>query len=474
MIESLASPSVVVVDNEEEEYSAIISALNSFHVGCVHFKGDTVEDVPAEPFKTLRLVFMDLHLTGAVGKDAASHAANFFRSLVSRDSAAVVVVIWSKYADDAVPNGEVPVEDQETEAALFRRTLLEAEPLYTERLIFVKMAKPKPGDRPDSAEWVAELKSEIAKTLVGRPAIELMWSWEAMIRRAGTQVSQGLTALASPLQLEGENGDLSLEAGLEAVVQMLARAQAEGDLSRDTAPLHLVTLLDQILADHVQHGRAVSDLANHGEWLAAEVDNAALKPDLAAKINGFLLTASVSGSTTAFLPGTVYECTDVEAFQRAFGVKVGSLLYDCCQPRITGKADDDARKKLEKERRDGWKLAATPVLLELSPDCDVAQNKRHMATMVAGLILPVAESGHTTTGDAFQTLPKFALRWPGTNFPDQQEVVLVFCSRYKLTLPAGQVPDWVKPWFRLREMPTASLRNWHSGYSARIGYVSLG
>jgi hypothetical protein len=472
VIESLATPSVVVVDDEEEDYRAIISALNSLYIGCVHFTGDSIEELPGEPFKSLRLVFMDLHLGGAVGKDAASRAANVFRKLVSPDTAAVVVVIWSKYADDTIGDGQLPQEDGETEADLFQRTLLEAEPRYAGRLIFLKMAKPKPGSRPKTDEWTADLASEISKTLAGRPAVALLWTWETMLREAGTQVSEGLTALAAPLHSNTEQRRMSLEEGLEAVLQMLSQAQSEGGLSEATAPFDVVTLLDQLLADQVQHGRTDSGLADHGKWLVAKVNAAALNPDLASKINGFLLTAPLSRSTTSFLPGTVYECTDVESFERAFGVNVGSLLHTCCQPSIDDGIPDDERRKKAKEVRDEWKQVVKPVLLELSPDCDVAQNKRHMALVVAGLVLPVAESRHVAPGDAFQKLPKFRLRWPGTKFPEQ-DVVLMFCSRYKLTLPAGTVPEWVKPWFRLREMPTAALRNWLSGYSARIGYVSL-
>lgn len=43
----------------------------------------------------------------------------------------------------------------------------------------------------------------------------------------------------------------------------------------------------------------------------------------------------------------------------------------------------------------------------------------------------------------------------------------------KITVGHKREPRWIIPWFRLRELPTASLRNWHAMQSARIGYVSL-
>jgi hypothetical protein len=98
---------------------------------------------------------------------AASYTANVFTKVVSADTAPVVVVIWSKYAADKVAQAEVPSQDQETEAELFKRTLLEAEPKYAGRLIFVEMSKPKNSDRPEEPAWTEELKTEIEAALSG-------------------------------------------------------------------------------------------------------------------------------------------------------------------------------------------------------------------------------------------------------------------------------------------------------------------
>jgi hypothetical protein len=64
------------------------------------------------------------------------------------------------------------------------------------------------------------------------------------------------------------------------------------------------------------------------------------------------------------------------------------------------------------------------------------------------------------------------MRWPAQAFPEQ-DVVLSFCHRYRITMPAGAHPGWIRPLFRLRDLPTASIRNLNAAYSARVGYVSL-
>lgn len=120
MIAHLAFPSVCVVDDEEVDYKPILAALNEMFVSFVHLTGE-VAKLPASPFDRLRLVFLDLHLSGNSSKTSASHTANVFRRLVSSDTAPVVVVIWSKYASQKVHAPRVPAEDQETESQLFQK-----------------------------------------------------------------------------------------------------------------------------------------------------------------------------------------------------------------------------------------------------------------------------------------------------------------------------------------------------------------
>jgi hypothetical protein len=89
MIAQLASPSVCVIDDQKEDYEPILAALNGLYVSGVHLLG-TIASLPPQPFRRLQLVFVDLHLSGTVGKDAASYTANFFTKVVSADTAPIV------------------------------------------------------------------------------------------------------------------------------------------------------------------------------------------------------------------------------------------------------------------------------------------------------------------------------------------------------------------------------------------------
>lgn len=178
-------------------------------------------------------------------------------------------------------------------------------------------------------------------------------------------------------------------------------------------------------------------------------------------------------TTSSFLPGTVYGGIDDDNFKNLFGLKVGELAHQTFAKRHhSADVSSEAQKAIDKEDYKNWREKAKPVLIEVSPACDVAQGTRCSALLIAGLILPSEMRVNVKKGDAYQVLPTFSLRWEMDGFT-KQDVFIVFGSRYKITLPVTKVTEWLKPWFRLRELPTASLRNWHAGHASRVGYVSL-
>lgn len=447
MLTALSSPAVCVIDDEKADYEPILAVLNSCFISAVHLSG-TLESLPPSPFPRLQLVFLDLHLTGSIGKDAASYTANFFRKAVAPTTAPLVVVIWSKYSSD-------PAGDEETEAALFKRTLLEAAPDYEGRLIFVEMSKPKPDVRP--VDWRDQLKSEIEQTLQGLPAIEVLWKWNELVKEGCAQVSRDMT-LTAGAAIAGTTR--SLPDGLTATMQKLAVAQSEGNFVPATAPKYLVSILSQLLLDQLEHPEGIASIAAHGAWLGGNpAGNVAA--DFPARMNGLLITSEHSAAAP-FAPGTVFKITDHAGFNSVFGKSVDDLLSMWVKPA-------------SKEHWPEWQKSAQPVLIELSPVCDLAQGHRVSALLVAGIVVPSAMASKARkVGEAFgQIAVNFYVRWQGNAAFPAQEVALGYCNRYKATVPAGQMVNWLEPWFRLRELPVASIRNANAAHAARVGYASV-
>lgn len=454
MLNALSSPSVCVIDDEQDDYEAILAVLNGCFISAVHLLG-TADSLPPQPFSRLQLIFLDLHLNASTGKDAASHTANVFRRVVSNKTAPIIVVIWSKYAGDKLVTADVPAEDQETEAELFKRTLLEVEPSYKERLIFLEMPKPKLDDRPE--DWHVKLKEELTKSLQGQSAIEVLWAWNEIVQEGCAQVSRNIT-MAAQAAIEGTGR--SLPEGLTAAMQKLTKAQAEGDLAPAIAPKYLISVLSHLLLDQLENSDGVTSITAHGDWLS-EDPGAAAGAGFPAKMNGLLFTSEHNPNGAAYAPGTVYRISDQDMFQTAFGKSLDELLGEWVKPT--------------KANWQEWKSGAQPVLIELSPVCDLAQGNRINALLVAGVVVPLALSDCVNkSGDAYGKIAvSFYLRWAGGENFAAQTVGLGFCNRYKLTVPARQMAQWLTPWFRLRELPIASIRNANAAHAARVGYASV-
>jgi len=458
MIPQLQSPSICVIDDEKSDYEPLLNALLRLGLGCVHVKGDSKASLPHKPFLGLRVVFMDLHLSGLVGKDAASHAANVFARVVSVGTAPMIVIIWSKYKND-VPGGG----DEPTEADLFKKTLLETFPNFDERLVFLEMAKPKLENRPVTAKWVTKLKAEVKKTLEKVPAFGALWGWEALVREAGDNVAAGLTNLAmqpEPNSLEAGENNSRLPERLMLAMRILVHEQGGANCTAKSAPRHLATVLGQSLVDHFECLGDRNALAQYGQWLA---DHSGLPRKLSAigpGVNAFLLTSPCSEVGQPFMPGNIYRPSGNGRFEGMFGMTVDDVLRSLYNGTASA--------------FDGWKKAnpALPILIELSPACDVHQGHRKNALLVGGFILPATARPHVKRADSIELLPTFSLRWAADGFQNQP-VFLAFLSRLKATMRATKQPKWLEPWFRLRELPTASLRNWHAAHASRVGYTSV-
>jgi hypothetical protein len=447
MISQLASPSVCVIDDEEEDYLPILRSLNELYVSSIHLGGG-IADIPEKPFERIRLVFLDLHLAGFTGKTAASYTANFFTKIVAPCTAPVIVVIWSKYAND------ISSDDGETEADLLIRTLLEAEPRFKDRLIFVQMKKPLATERPEG--WAKVLKTEIQKTLQNQPAIELLWAWENIVGEGCARVSQDLTSVA---QTASATTATPLEDDLKSTMQRMAQAQSAGSLSPSNAPKYLLAGLTQLLMDRLEHPDIIAATASHGAWLSQKPPGR-VAPEFAPAMNGLLLTSEASPNDGIYQPGTVYGISDPSKFSLIFQKDMDDLF--------------SLWIKKTSNKFDLWKRDAKAVLIEISPVCDVAQGNRINAILVAGVIAPSSyQSAAKVRGDAFgEIAASFKLRWKFDTF-EPCEVILLYCHRFKAALPATTLADGLHPWFRLRELPAAAVRNAAAAHGSRVGYASV-
>lgn len=238
----------------------------------------------------------------------------------------------------------------------------------------------------------------------------------------------------------------------------MVHEQGGPDCNSVTCARHLATVLAQTLADQLEHTDALNAFTKHSKWLS-DFTNLPKANTIAPSLNSLLLTASPQEHALPFVPGTVYRVRGESGFESAFGIKIRELVDTACT-------------KKEGPSLEEWRAKAKPIVIEISPACDVHNGNRRNSLLIAGLILPVSVRANAKRDGAFETLPDFELRWGLADFA-AQNAFLLFCGRFKATAKPQREPRWLAPWFRLRELPTTALRNWHSGQASRVGYVSL-
>lgn len=302
----------------------------------------------------------------------------------------------------------------------------------------------------------AQRQREIDEALQDQSAIDVLWRWDNLVRQANVSVSSRLTALA---KLSADVQNMELKDGLKDIMQRLAKAEGEADLTPETAPRHLATVLGQLLKDHLEQEQKPDTFDPHGAWLGVNPAGVGFA-GLPAHTNTLILTSSLPTPLPLFGSGTVFYCPEPAVFGERTGAPFAELAEDCWNKKR-------AAKKVE------FLASAKPVFVELSPECDIAQLNRRSALLVGGVVVPISMGEEVKRNSpSITVLPDLEMRYPMEDLAEGP-MILIFSARYKVTLPASAHPDWLRPWFRLRELPTAALRIAYASQAVRVGYTSL-
>jgi len=96
------SSRILIIDDDPKEMQPLLLALSRSECSSVYFSGRDDAELPAEPFRDVRIAFLDLHLSDAVTGPAAaisSFAIDKLARCVSAGSK-YILVAWTKHADE--------------------------------------------------------------------------------------------------------------------------------------------------------------------------------------------------------------------------------------------------------------------------------------------------------------------------------------------------------------------------------------
>jgi hypothetical protein len=473
----LKTSRVIVVDDRFDEGTAILRALSKLGIGAKYFTGD-VEELPSGPISGIRLLVLDLILgdSSPSPKQRLTQLMSVLGKLLPEHPDPLVIICWSNHSD--------LVEEFQKQLKELRPNLKAVNVISMDKS---KMVIQDSDNQGGKAYDVTKIVEVIQSHVKDWQPLDLILEWEQHVHDAASQTTASLGNLISKD---------SWQDGMKQMIGSLARA-SKGRALESTAKDILSGFFESLNPLHFDHLEQISlnlksDSSppfNANSYLG----NTKLDDLQRAKLNKMLLLSPVKEEAKA-IPGNIYESkwsVDNKGKTTPFPINADEIdtkrfihdMFDeknheeCREPKLklsrsrkTSKSYKEKSKKLDslyKKLRERLRKSALPILVELTPSCDFAQNKNPICRLVAGVIVPV------TWKDCIKDRALYLKAIGPVLLNDQAEPsFIVLNAQYTFGLPqkALQTP---LPIARIRHQLLVDIQAWLSSHTSRPGVISL-
>ncbi len=455
----LQSARALVVENTERDAIGMLQALGLGGIGAVYLSG-AVEQLPEKPWRGLRLVLLDMYLDTDAGdpEAAAGSVLGILDRVIADDNGPYVAITWST-SDEAADHFRalVPVMLQPSKQPV--------------ALVKLQKAEVKDGEDYQLPRILERVTAELADVL----AFTIVADWEQLVHDAATSTTNDLLPLDDDSTTWRDSALHSLAA--------LAKETVPASLRRAVPPdgaafgRGLLAALEPLHLDNVEQAElsALTSEASAAVFADAVKD---VEPtaEHAAKLNSRLLLGPCQ---SMLWPGHVYRLEDVFEHtawhDQPLDDFVAKLQSDLLGQR--SRADGETKQNCKARWEQGLSECQA-IAVEVSPACDVMNNKLIAGRLVVGLLVP-----HAHTVPAEQNTATIALkreeparRFLGPlRFGEQTyagPVHIALHARY-VTGCAPRKLDAVPPLGRLRETAISDVQAWVTSQGGRLGLLQV-
>lgn len=380
---------VLVIDDQIEEAMPLLNLLGKKGVPTMYYSGK-LNDLPAEPFNEIRLVFCDLKFN--VAPDAKSVASNVFsilKSLISTNNGPYILLVWSTHGADyfqdlqeTLRSGEIKPEFilqldkgeffvSEDNGIYFDQMIdsvaeLDLDPIDEERVkqwINEKTHTLRSSKREPIPGALEKIEKTLEEELKKANLFHLFVLWENTIAKSAVQTvnsiyeaipdsiprEKKLRAMLFYLshyrlekQMDEADDETKFQAAMDSLNEIFSYFYFE--------KVHELSI-DQVELDRIQDIQEIKDLSD-------------------AKFNQWKMLAS---GANGHHPGNIYRDSE-----RHF--------------QYHGLINADQFKKKETYRQIDTELKTNSdiqyILVDVSSDCDIAQKKIFLSRVVPGIMIP--------------------------------------------------------------------------------------
>ncbi len=477
----LQTARVLVVDDNPLEAMPILVSLGKAGIGSVYVRGNRKEELPKEPLRGIRVVFldMDLGVGGTTDKDKVSATIGVLKQLLGGDASPTVLAIWTKH-QNLVAEFTTALENELPN--LRPGVVLPLEKNFS--------FEGKESDL-DKA-MIPALDKEVAKVVDSAPPLDVIWAWEQLEHDAVSRTTSALGQLTSDrAPVVAGKLDQSLQAWLKALAQLLQALvhAAEDEVLNDQAGFNdLLEILGRVQHDKLQ--REAADQVPPGMAVVLGVPGMNASEAELAAINSMLLLEPVAPADTMVRPGNVYAPSPEAAEKCPFtriALDVNTLvpnLFNFKAVEVTRKLMAKIAKLEEDAAANAAKLAekratlegevakvrgvCKPILVEMTPGCDFAQGKQKVARFVGGLLVPTDRQKTLN-----QKLESLVVLEPVNLAGLAGTWVIAVDARYLFGVDHPKTKIGSSPLCRLREHVMIHIQSEIAAHAARPGYLSL-
>lgn len=402
--------SVLIVDDKYSEVESLLRVFHQNKVPTFYFNGN-IDHFPSDGFENIRLVFLDINLDSdseSAGNEKViiSKLIAVLRRAINKDNGQYVLATWSSMSDTYFEALSTAIkEDEDREAS---KQVLKKHP--------VDIIKINKIDMQSEGEYdLVKIQTHIKNTISESSFLPYYISWENMVLESSKKVLNRFDIVSD----EATN--------IRKIIALLANGTTminEESVQNDVVqygftPLStmLVDELQSNISNEIRLGLidegAKDSIFREAKTLMQTKD---ITPEQRAKINtlyhvGNSTTCAV-GATCA-LNGNVYNYHDylvkscsTQSCNTKWAENLHYRIFDTTKKgtlkikigcfeeeyKLLSQAEQAAyaskQAYIDKRKEDQILSEILPIFLEISPDCDVAHDKRKKMRLIFGVMVP--------------------------------------------------------------------------------------
>jgi hypothetical protein len=370
---------IVVIDDKLDEVKNLLGILNKNGLAFTYYKGDEHAQLPDKPLSGVRLLFLDFVLgtDGQSDRNKIAVLMNVMKTTIARGNGPYIILAWTKH--------DTP---QDNLLALFKEEIMKSTDVLRPMAI-INMEK------RDSMESLSRISRNIRRNLNDNEILEILMHWENHAANASNEVLRTLSDISRPQPTQGETFDQfasTWNSQLERHIYRIAESFLGQNIKPDRQLLIAAQLsFTELFRDHIETiiRKGTKPFKKLTEKIGTH-KNENYTPDEKAYMNtSFLLISKDLDETLQ--PGNIYrlekiseklKCEKKDCYINKTKLTTRAVVSEFFSGKLVSYAN---KKELIKK--------AIPILMEITPECDYAQNKWRHAKLVMGVLWPESAGG---------------------------------------------------------------------------------